>query len=60
MLNTGDSGGGFVVNESGIWFLKGIVSASLRDSVTNSCDLKNNIVLTDVAKYLDWIRISIE
>ncbi|XP_049838274.1 serine protease gd-like isoform X2 [Schistocerca gregaria] len=56
---SGDSGGGLFLpsdGESGRqWFLRGIVSLSLRDPETGSCDLRQYIVFTDVAQFRDWI-----
>lgn len=56
----GDSGGNFAVNEGGSWILKGIVSVSLLDPETNSCDLNNYVVFTDVDKHMDWITSNIK
>ncbi|XP_024084390.1 serine protease gd-like isoform X4 [Cimex lectularius] len=56
----GDSGSGLMVksrtdkNEE-IWVLRGIVSLSLVDEYTYSCDLSNLQIFTDVAKYKSWI-----
>ncbi|XP_017875824.1 spermosin-like isoform X2 [Ceratina calcarata] len=54
----GDSGSGFVMydTDAGRYYLRGIVSGSLLDSKTMSCDLSQFIVYVDVAKHLDWIR----
>ncbi|XP_047098090.1 serine protease gd-like [Schistocerca piceifrons] len=58
---SGDSGGGlFLPSDPGRgsdtqWFLRGIVSLSLLDPETQSCDLRQYIVFTDVAKFQDWI-----
>ncbi|XP_059616531.1 uncharacterized protein LOC132261647 [Phlebotomus argentipes] len=52
----GDSGGGLIFDVNGRWTLRGIVSASLSDMLTSSCNLKEYVVFTDVAKYSDWIR----
>ncbi|XP_012282756.1 serine protease gd [Orussus abietinus] len=58
----GDSGSGLVLRNdlTGAFYLRGIVSLSLLDKKTMSCDLSQYIVYTDVAKYLDWIRKEIE
>ncbi|XP_055716602.1 serine protease gd-like isoform X2 [Phlebotomus papatasi] len=52
----GDSGGGLIFDINGRWTIRGIVSASLSDMLTSSCNLKEYVVFTDVAKYMDWIR----
>ncbi|XP_063708974.1 transmembrane protease serine 9-like [Culicoides brevitarsis] len=52
----GDSGGGFMSNEGGKWYLRGIVSTSLYDEETKSCDVRNYAVFTDVEKFLPWIQ----
>ncbi|XP_034183839.2 serine protease gd isoform X1 [Osmia lignaria lignaria] len=54
----GDSGSGFVMFDSKTerFYLRGVVSRSLLDSSTMSCDLKQYVVYVDVAKHLDWIR----
>ena len=54
----GDSGSGFVMfnNNTNRYYLRGVVSRSLKDQITQSCDLRNYVVYVDAAKYLDWIR----
>lgn len=52
---SGDSGGGLTININGRWYLRGIVSISLFDKATNSCDVGNYTVFTDVAKFLPWV-----
>ncbi|XP_012143735.1 serine protease gd isoform X2 [Megachile rotundata] len=54
----GDSGSGFVMydNNKDRYFLRGVVSRSLLDGSTMSCDLKQYVVYVDVAKHLDWIK----
>lgn len=52
----GDSGGGLYLRQGNRWSLRGIVSNSLKDPYTNSCNLKEYVVYTDTAKYLDWIK----
>jgi len=37
------------------WFLRGLVSLSLQDPKTQSCDLANYVVFTDLSKLGDWI-----
>ncbi|CAH1155302.1 unnamed protein product [Phaedon cochleariae] len=51
----GDSGSGFIINRNGRWTLRGVVSMSLKDINTRSCDLSNYVVFTDASKYLDWL-----
>jgi dynein heavy chain len=59
----GDSGGGLMFSEKQrgnivIWKLRGIVSTSKPDDNDNTlCNAKNYIIFTDIAHYLDWIRI---
>ncbi|XP_063710167.1 serine protease gd-like [Culicoides brevitarsis] len=53
----GDSGGGFLMKNNGKWYLRGIVSTSLYDKETKSCDVRNFSVFTDVAKFLQWIHL---
>ncbi|XP_063708228.1 serine proteinase stubble-like [Culicoides brevitarsis] len=52
----GDSGGGLTMFKNERWYLRGIVSTSLYDTSTSSCDVKNYVVFTDVAQFLDWIH----
>lgn len=52
----GDSGGGLYVRYGGRWVLRGIVSKSLKDPESYSCDLKEFVVYTDAAKFVDFIR----
>lgn len=56
---SGDSGGGFIVNNNGRWYLRGIVSSSLFDKELLMCDTRNYAVFTDVAAYIDWIQQNI-
>lgn len=51
----GDSGSGLMLNQDGKWFLRGLVSVSLKDSTTGSCDLHEFVVFTDVASFVSWI-----
>lgn len=53
---SGDSGGGLIVKSGTKWFLRGIVSAGIRDDETQSCDLKSYSVFTDVTKFTNWIQ----
>lgn len=48
----GDAGAGFIMTQQGRHVLRGIVSVA----ATDSCDLSRYIVLTDVAKFAQWIR----
>lgn len=50
------SGGGFIVQSDSKWFLRGIVSSSLYDSILNTCDTKNYAVFTDVSQFTNWIH----
>ncbi|XP_072394379.1 serine protease gd-like [Diabrotica undecimpunctata] len=52
----GDSGGGFVMKWDGRWMLRGIVSLSISETNTKSCDLSNYVVFTDASKFLNWLR----
>lgn len=36
------------------WFIRGIVSASLRDGT--SCDVNSYAIFTDIVKFLPWIK----
>jgi secreted trypsin-like serine protease len=51
----GDSGSGFFMKRNDRWLLRGIVSAGLPDPIQQTCDLKKYVVMSDVAKYQDWI-----
>lgn len=52
----GDSGGGLILHENGVWQLRGIISVALADPVTGMCNLKQYVVFTDVAKFIPWIN----
>uniref|UniRef100_A0A4Y0BH28 Single Kunitz protease inhibitor n=1 Tax=Anopheles funestus TaxID=62324 RepID=A0A4Y0BH28_ANOFN len=52
----GDSGGGFVFNNDGVWCVRGIVSFTSALNDTNICDPQQYVVYTDVAKYIDWLH----
>ncbi|XP_043787267.1 serine protease gd-like isoform X1 [Apis laboriosa] len=54
----GDSGSGFVMYDAKTdrYYLRGIVSRSLLNRTTMSCDLNQYIVYVDVAQHLEWIR----
>ena len=49
----GDSGGGLFIESNGVFYLKGIVSASLTKA--NKCDVSNFAIYTNIAKFLSWI-----
>jgi len=53
----GDSGGGMYTLAEGTnkWYLRGVVSVSLQDQKTQSCDLENYVVFTDLSKFSNWI-----
>ena len=36
------------------WFIRGIVSASLRDGL--SCDVNSYAIFTDIAQFVPWIQ----
>ncbi|XP_033299819.1 proclotting enzyme-like isoform X1 [Bombus bifarius] len=57
----GDSGSGFVIYNSEMdrYLLRGVVSRSLLDSSTMSCDLSQFVVYVDIAQHLDWIQTEI-
>ena len=52
---SGDSGSGLVVLYGGYYYLRGIVSSSLRD-YKHGCDVDAYSVFTDVLKYNDWVN----
>lgn len=54
----GDSGGGMVFEENGVWRLRGIVSLSVKRADKDLCSTSQYVVFTDVAQYLDWISSS--
>lgn len=51
----GDSGGALMIEREGRWYFRGIISTSLLDPKTGSCDLNKYVVFTDVAKFQSWI-----
>jgi len=51
----GDSGSGFVVKIGDAFYLRGIVSASLGNSILG-CDVDSYSVFTNALKYIDWIN----
>jgi secreted trypsin-like serine protease len=50
----GDGGGGFYIKYQGKFYLRGIISATLRDEY-NRCDLSAYSIYTDIFKFQDWI-----
>jgi len=52
---SGDSGSGFVVKIGNAFYLRGIVSASLAESILG-CDVNSYSVFTDALKYTNWIN----
>uniref|UniRef100_A0A182NPP7 Peptidase S1 domain-containing protein n=1 Tax=Anopheles dirus TaxID=7168 RepID=A0A182NPP7_9DIPT len=53
----GDSGGGLFFNFDDVWYIRGMVSFTKPREDANTCDLKQFTVFTDIAKYLDWIKM---
>lgn len=51
----GDSGGGFLTAQGGKWFLRGITSVSLLNSLME-CDVNRPAVFTNVEKFSSWIE----
>ena len=51
----GDSGSGLYVTYGDSYYLRGIVSASLMNTV-NECNVDTFAVFTDAAKHTEWIR----
>lgn len=54
-FSQGDSGAGLFIRHNNVFYLKGIVSASLIDK-EGKCDVNNVAVYTEVSKFIDWIR----
>lgn len=55
----GDSGGGLVFKNSGLWYLKGIVSVGLgtkKDGGNLVCDNYAYSLYTKVSTHISWIR----
>ena len=55
----GDSGGGLYIRNGNIFYLKGLVSASLLDNL-KQCDVTNFALYTNVYKFIDWIEYPTE
>ena len=52
---SGDSGSGlFMRSESGLWYLRGIVSTGFIENGT--CAVSSDVIFTNVLKYSDWIN----
>ncbi|XP_055678856.1 serine protease gd-like [Lutzomyia longipalpis] len=51
----GDSGGPLVFERDGRWTLRGVVSTSLLTDGSNTCNLNEYVVFTDVTQFTDWI-----
>lgn len=56
----GDSGGGLVLQYGNKWYLRGVVSVTVPDPETKTCNLGNYVVYTDVAQYDSWIGTIME
>lgn len=50
----GDSGSGLVVKSGNVFYLKGLVSASLTNQ--GQCDVTNFALYTNVDKFMSWIK----
>lgn len=57
----GDSGGGMVFENDGVYQIRGIVSVSpVRSGERRDlCNVDEYVVFTDVAKYLQWIELNV-
>lgn len=51
----GDSGHGLFIKHNGVYYLRGLVSASFIDKIENSCDVTKYALCTNVLKYRGWI-----
>jgi hypothetical protein len=52
---TGDNGGGLTVVQDGVYYLRGIVSASLHGT-NYGCDVESYSIFTDVKNYLPFLK----
>lgn len=55
----GDSGGGLVFKTDGLWFLRGIVSVGIGETLsggTRSCDSYSYSLYTRVSSHIGWIQ----
>ena len=50
----GDSGSGLIVQHNGIYYLRGIVSASLHD-IFIGCNINAYSVFTDILEFYSWV-----
>lgn len=51
-----ETGGGFFVEDNGVWYLQGIVSSSLLTNV-KTCDVNKYTLYTKVNEFLSWIDL---
>lgn len=51
----GDSGGGMIFEENKLWYIRGVVSLSMKRDTKDLCNTAHYVIFTDVAQYLDWI-----
>lgn len=52
---TGDSGGGFFVEVSNVWYIQGIVSASYINA-ERTCDVTKYSIFTKINEFKDWLK----
>lgn len=55
----GDSGGGLVFNDQGLWYLRGVVSVgigSVLSQGTRSCDSSLYSLYTKISSHISWIQ----
>lgn len=52
---SGDSGGGFYVNDNNRWQIYGIVSASLADN-SSQCEVTKKTIFTNVMSFVGWVK----
>ncbi|KAL7042180.1 hypothetical protein ACKWTF_001051 [Chironomus riparius] len=50
----GDSGSGLIVKHEGVYYLRGIVSASLHDTLIG-CNINSYSIFTDILSFYSWI-----
>ncbi|GAB0086451.1 hypothetical protein DMENIID0001_005130 [Sergentomyia squamirostris] len=53
---SGDSGGGFLLKRNNKWTVRGIVSLALKDRETDSCNLNEYVIFTDIVTFIPWIE----
>ncbi|CAH0549130.1 unnamed protein product [Brassicogethes aeneus] len=51
----GDSGSGLIIKRDQVWMLRGIVSMSISDTHSRTCDLNHYVVFTDASKFHSWL-----